>query len=105
MAMSEDTRKYIDGQIDYYISEAGSYRQMAEAYRPEVGSVADAAFGIVAGCIHAAFLQVCQGRQQGPSLVEVQELGRMLKERAPLIKRAIMESGGADAAAPARARE
>lgn len=92
-------RSYIDGQIDYYISEAGSYRQMAEAYRPEVDSADDAAFGIIAGSVYASFVQAVQSQGGTPSLEDVQELGRIIKERAPLVKKAILDVGaGAPAA-------
>lgn len=97
MAVSDEMRSYIDGQIDYYISEAGSYRQMAEAYRPEVDSADDAAFGIIAGSVYASFVQAVQSQGGAPSLEDVQELGRVLKERAPLIKKAILDAKAAAA--------
>ena len=91
MGISKETKSYIDSQIDYYISEAGSYRQIAEAYAPEIESIPDTAFGIIAGCVYSAFLQVYLSQQQNPSLEEVQEFNKILKERAPLIKKAILE--------------
>jgi len=91
MGISEETKSYIDSQIDYYISEAESYRQIAEAYSPEIESVPDTAFGIIAGCVYSAFLQVFSSQQKSPSLEEVQEFNKILKERAPLIKKAIIE--------------
>lgn len=93
MAISDEMRSYIDGQIDYYISEAGSYRQMAETYRPEVDSADDAAFGIIAGSVYASFVQAVQSQGGSPSLEDVQELGRIIKERAPLVKKAILDVG------------
>ena len=91
MGISKETKSYIDSQIDYYISEAESYRQIAEAYAPEIKSIPDTAFGIIAGCVYSAFLQVYLSQQQNPSLEEVQEFNKILKERAPLIKKAILE--------------
>ena len=38
MSISKETKGYIDSQIDYYISEAQSYRQIAEVYSPEIES-------------------------------------------------------------------
>lgn len=87
----KETRTYIDGQIDYYISEAKSYRQIAETYLPEISSVSDTAFGIISGCIYSSFLQACQSSQRSPSLEEIQELVGIIKDRAPLIKRAILQ--------------
>lgn len=91
MGISEETKSYIDSQIDYYISEAESYKQIAEAYAPEVESIPDTAFGIIAGCVYSSFLQVFSSQQKSPSLEEVQEFNKILKERAPLIKKAIIE--------------
>ena len=88
-------KAYIDGQIDYYISEARSYRQMAETYRPEVGAADDTAFGIIVGSVYASFVNVIQSQGRSPSLEDVQEVGRILKERAPLVKKAILEGAGA----------
>lgn len=102
MAISEDMIAYIDGQIDYYISEAGSYRQMAETYRPEVESADDTAFGIIVGSVYASFVNAVQSQGRAPSLEDVQGVGRILKDRAPLVKKAILEGAGADGGAPTK---
>jgi len=47
MVISEHTKEFINGLIDYYISEASSYKQIAEQYTPEVNSIEDTAFGIM----------------------------------------------------------
>lgn len=90
VGISKETRGYVNSQIDYYISEAQSYRQIAEAYSPEINSIPDTAFGIITGCIYSGFLQMYQSRQQTPSLAEIQEFNEILKNRAPLIKKAIL---------------
>ena len=92
MAISKHTQAFLDSQIDYYISEAQSYRQIAENYVPEIESVTDAAFGIVVGCVYSVFLQSYTNQQQTPSLEDLQNFNRILKERAPLIKKALMEN-------------
>jgi hypothetical protein len=92
MAISKYTREFIDSQIDYYISEASSYRQIAEEYVPEVESVHDTAFGIIAGCVYTGFIQLYTNQRQSPSLEDIQEFNRILKDRAPLIKKAMMEN-------------
>lgn len=91
MAISKDTKDFIDSLIDYYITEAQSYRQIAEAYVPEVDSVADTAFGIIAGCVYSSFLQAYQHKNQTPALEDINEFNKILKNRAPLIKKAILE--------------
>ena len=66
MAITKENKEFIDSLIDYYISESQSYRQIAENYVPEVTSILDTAFGIIAGCVYAGFLQAYQNQQQTP---------------------------------------
>ncbi len=91
MTISKYTREFLDSQIDYYISEASSYKQIAEEYVPEVESVSDTAFGIIAGCVYSGFLQSYTKQQKTPSLEDMQEFNKILKDRAPLIKKAIID--------------
>ena len=90
MAISKNTRDFVDSQIDYYISEASSYKQIAEEYVPEVESVIDAAFGFIAGSVYSGFLQAYKNQQLTPSLEDIQEFNKILKDRAPLIKKAMI---------------
>ena len=93
MAISQHTKEFIDSQIDYYISEAPSYKQIAQEYIPEIESVSDAAFGIIAGCVYSSFLQAYSNQHKVPSLEDIQEFTKILKDRAPLIKKAMLENG------------
>jgi hypothetical protein len=85
------TRKFIDNLIDYYISEAASYKQLAKAYSEEVGDVNAGAFGIIVGCVYSGFLQAYQNQKQKPSLEDTQEFTQMIKLRAAQIKRSILD--------------
>ncbi|MDH3277692.1 MAG: hypothetical protein OEM21_06285 [Nitrosopumilus sp.] len=96
MAISKENKEFIDSLIDYYISESQSYRQIAENYVPEVTSVSDTAFGIIAGCVYAGFLQAYQNQQQSPGLEDMKEFNQILKERAPLIKKSLMDKTNSD---------
>ena len=91
MVISKENKDFIDSLIDYYISESQSYRQIAENFIPEVGSVPDTAFGIIVGCVYSGFLQAYQNQQQTPGLEDINEFNRILKSRAPLIKKSILE--------------
>lgn len=91
MVISKENKDFIDSLIDYYISESESYRQIAENFVPEVGSVADTAFGIIVGCVYSGFLQAYQNQQQTPGLEDINEFNRILKSRAPLIKKSILD--------------
>ncbi|MFB5604969.1 MAG: hypothetical protein ACE5R7_01625 [Nitrosarchaeum sp.] len=91
MAISKENKEFIDSLIDYYISESESYRQIAENFVPEVESVSDTAFGIITGCVYSGFLQAYQNQQQTPGLEDINEFNKILKKKAPLIKKAILE--------------
>jgi hypothetical protein len=91
MVISKENKDFIDSLIDYYISESESYRQIAENFVPEVETVADTAFGIIVGCVYSGFLQAYQNQQQTPGLEDINEFNRILKSRAPLIKKSILE--------------
>ena len=92
MVISKENKDFIDSLIDYYISESESYRQIAENFVPEVESVADTAFGIITGCVYSGFLQAYQNQQQTPGLDDIKEFNRIIKRRAPLIKKAVLKS-------------
>lgn len=91
MAISKENKDFIDSLIDYYISESESYRQIAENFTPEVESISDTAFGIITGCVYSGFLQAYQNQQQTPGLEDIREFNQILKDRAPLIKKAILD--------------
>ena len=91
MAISKENKDFIDSLIDYYINESESYTQIAENFVPEVESVPDTTFGIITGCVYSGFLQAYQNQQQTPSLEDMKEFNQMIKNRAPLIKKAILE--------------
>ena len=91
MAISKENKEFIDSLIDYYISESESYRQIAENFVPEIESVPDTAFGIITGCVYSGFLQAYQNQQQTPSLEDMKEFNQIIKERAAIIKKSILD--------------
>ena len=92
MAISKENKEFIDSLIDYYINESGAYKQIAENFVPEVESVPDTAFGIITGCVYSSFLQTYQNQQQTPSLEDMKEFNDIIKKRAPLIKKSILDN-------------
>jgi hypothetical protein len=90
MAISKENKEFIDSLVDYYISESESYRQIAENFSPEVGSIPDTAFGIIVGCVYSGFLQAYQNQKLTPGLEDIKEFNKILKNRAPLIKKAVL---------------
>ena len=92
MTIPTTTKDFIDSLIDYYISEASSYKQFAEEYAPEVVDVAAATFGIIIGCVYSGFLQAYANQKQKPSLSEIQEFHEIIKRRAAQIKKGVLDA-------------
>lgn len=86
------TKAFIDSLIDYYISEASAYKQLAKNYSDESGDVTAATFGIIVGCVYSGFLQAYVSQKQKPSLEETQEFTQIIKRRAAQIKRSILDA-------------
>lgn len=91
MTISKENKEYVESLIHYYISEASSYEQIAEGFVPEIESVVDTAFGIITGNIYSEFMQAYLNQKTDVSVEDIQEFYNIIKERAPLIKKAIME--------------
>ena len=91
MVISKENKEFIENLIEYYISESESYKQIAENFVPEIESVSDTAFGIITGCVYSGFLQAYQNQQQAPSLEDMREFNQIIKKRAPLIKKSILD--------------
>ena len=91
MSISKENKEFIDSLIEYYISESGSYKQIAENFFQEVESIPDTAFGIITGCVYSGFLQAYQNQQQTPSLEDMDEFNQIIKKKALLIKKSILE--------------
>ena len=89
MALPKYTQEFLKSQIEYYTSEASSYKQIAEEFTPEIGAIKDTAFGIITGCIYSGFIQLYSSQKQVPSLEDLQEFYKILKEKAPGIKKAM----------------
>lgn len=86
------TRSFIDNLVDYYISEAASYKQMAMTYADEVGDIPAATFGVIVGSIYSAFLQSYDNQKQKPPLEDIQEFTQIIKHKATQIKKSILDA-------------
>ena len=91
MSISKENKEFVNSLIEYYISESESYKQIAENFLPEVESIPDTAFGIITGCVYSGFLQAYQNQQQSPSLEDMDEFNQIIKKKAILIKKSILE--------------
>ena len=89
MTLSNEVQKFLDSQIEYYIKEAESYKEMAREYNLDANSVPDTAFGIIIGCIYSSFLQTYTN-QSTPNSQDIEEFTKIIIENSKKIKESIM---------------
>jgi len=90
MTISDEMKKFLDSQIEYYITEAQSYKEMAQEYSPKIDSIQDTAFGIIIGSIYSSFLQAYSNQKQNVYLEDIQEFTEIIIMNARIIKDVIM---------------
>ncbi len=90
MTITNEIKEFLDKQIGYYVTEAESYRQMAQEYSPKVDSVEDTAFGIIVGCVYSSFLQAYSNMKQTISSTDMEEFTEIITMNTRIIKDAIM---------------
>ena len=90
MTLSNEIQKFLDSQIEYYIEEAESYKEMAREYNLDANSVPDTAFGIIIGCIYSSFLQTYTNQSSTPSSQDVEEFTKISIGNSKKIKESII---------------
>ena len=90
MTLSNETRKFLDSQIEYYVKEAESYKEMALEYNLDTNSVPDTAFGIIVGCIYSSFLQTFTNQNSTPNSQDIEEFTKIIIKNSKKIKESIL---------------
>ena len=90
MVISDTNKEFLDNLIEYYVSEAKSYKEIAQEYDQIIKSASDTAFGIIIGCIYSSFLQTYSNQKLTPDVHDVQEFTEIIMMNARMIKDAIM---------------
>jgi len=90
MALSNETQKFLDSQIEYYVKEAESYKEMALEYNLDANSVPDTAFGIIVGCIYSSFLQTFTNQNSTPNSQDIEEFTKIIVKNSKKIKESIL---------------
>ena len=90
MALSNETQKFLDSQIEYYVKEAESYKGMALEYNLDTNSVPDTAFGIIVGCIYSSFLQTFTNQNSIPNSQDIEEFTKIIIKNSKKIKESIL---------------
>ena len=91
MTVTKENKVFLEGLIEYYISEAQSYREIAQEYSLKIDSVSDTAFGIIIGCIYSSFLQTYSNQKLTPTVQDVQEFTEIIMMKSSAIMDAIKE--------------
>lgn len=92
MTIPATTKDFINNLIDYYISEASSYKQFAQEYASNKTDISTTTFGIIVGCVYSGFLQAYANQKQKPSLDDIQEFHQLIKHRTDQIKKGILDA-------------
>ena len=90
MTLSNETQKFLDSQIEYYVKEAESYKEMALEYNLDANSVPDTAFGIIVGCIYSSFLQTFTNQNSTPNSQDIEEFTKIIINNSKKIKESIL---------------
>ena len=90
MTLSNETQKFLDSQIEYYVKEAESYKEMALEYNLDTNSVPDTAFGIIVGCIYSSFLQTFTNQNSTPNSQDIEEFTKIIVRNSKKIKESIL---------------
>ena len=90
MTLSNEIQTFLDSQIEYYVNEAKSYREMAKECDLDDISVSDTAFGIIVGCIYSSFLQTFTNQSNVPNSQEIEEFTEMIVKNSKKIKDSII---------------
>ena len=89
MTLSNEIQKFLDSQIEYYVKEVKSYKEMAREYNLDANSVPDTAFGIIIGCIYSSFLQTYTNHSTRCSQ-DIEELTKIMIENSKKKKESII---------------
>ena len=90
MTLSNEVEKFLNSQVEYYIKEAESYKEMAREYNLDVNSVPDTAFGIMIGCIYSSFLQTYTNQDSTPNSQDIEEFTKIIIKNSKKIKESIL---------------
>ena len=90
MTLSNETQKFLGSQIEYYVKEAESYKEMALEYNLDVNSIPDTAFGIIIGCVYSSFLQTYTNQNSTPNSQDIEEFTKIIINNSKKIKESIL---------------
>jgi len=90
MTLSNEIQTFLVSQIEYYIKEAKSYKEMAREYNPDDNVALDTAFGIIVGCIYSSFIQTFTNQNSVPNSQDMEDFAEIIIKNSKKIKESIM---------------
>ena len=90
MTLSNEIQEFLDSQIEYYIKESKSYKEMALEYDLDANSTPDITFGIIIGCIYSSFLQIFTNQNSVPNSQDIEEFTKIIIKNSNRIKESII---------------
>ena len=90
MTLSNEVQKFLHSQIEYYVMQAESFKEMAREYNPNAHSLPDTAFGIIVGCIYSSFLQTFTNQNSTPNSQDIEEFTKIIAKNSKKIKESIL---------------
>ena len=89
MTLSNEVQKFLHSQIEYYVMQAESFKEMAREYNPNAHSLPDTAFGIIVGCIYSSFLQTFTNQNNVPNSQDMEDFTEIIIKNSKKIKESI----------------
>jgi len=90
MTLAYEVQQFLDSQIEYYIKEAKSYKEMAREYNLNANTVPDTAFGIIIGCLYSSFLQTYTNQSSTPNSQDIEEFTKIIIKNSKRIKESMI---------------
>jgi len=90
MTLSNEIQTFLVSQIEYYTTEAKSYKEMAREYNKDDNLARDTAFGIIVGCIYSSFLQIFTNQNSVPNSQDMEDFTEIIIKKSKKIKESIM---------------
>jgi len=90
MTLSNEIQTFLVSQIEYYTTEAKSYKEMAREYNKDDNLARDTAFGIIVGCIYSSFLQIFTNQNSVPNSQDMEDFTEIIIKNSKKIKESIM---------------
>ena len=93
MTLSNEIQTFLVSQIEYYTTEAKSYKEMAREYNTDDDLAHDTAFGIIVGCIYSSFLQTFTNQNSVPNSQDMEDFAEIIIKNSKKIKESIITDG------------